>query len=118
MVCVNESNIVGEEAQLGIRKQRLLQRKQERVGMVLQRLLEEVLQVEAGGPLCEAKEVSVPVALRTVQVITKVLTHHNEFHLLAADRVHDGWRVGDRQLSLIDNNLEVDRPLGLHPVPF
>jgi hypothetical protein len=26
--------------------------------------------------------------------------------------------VGDRQLSLIDNNLEVDRPLGLHPVPF
>jgi hypothetical protein len=26
--------------------------------------------------------------------------------------------VGDRQLSLIDNDLEVDRPLGLHPVPF
>jgi hypothetical protein len=56
VVCVDESNIVGEEAQLGIRKQRLLQRKQERVGVVLQGLLEELLQVEAGGPLERANE--------------------------------------------------------------
>jgi hypothetical protein len=56
VVCVDEPNIVGEEAQFGIRKQRLLQRKQERVGVVLQGLLEELLQVEAGGPLERANE--------------------------------------------------------------